>query len=73
MFRHDGMQPGKPLDAVLDAGFGQHLATLVQHADVVVGLRPVDPYDPNSQRNASTRKWEHKDCRTKPRRTPIPI
>ena len=33
--------------------------------------RPVDPYDPNSQRNASTRKWEHKDCRTKPRRTPI--
>lgn len=31
--------------------------------------RPVDPYDRNSQRNATTRKWEHSDCRTKPRRS----
>jgi hypothetical protein len=31
--------------------------------------RPVDPFDSNAQRNATTRKWEHKDCRTKPRRS----
>jgi hypothetical protein len=31
--------------------------------------RPVDPYSPNAQRNPVTRKWEHMDCRTIPRRT----
>jgi len=30
--------------------------------------RPVDPFDRNAQRNATTRKWEHVDCRTRPRR-----
>jgi len=27
----------------------------------------VDPYDPNARRNPVTRKWEHQDCRAKPR------
>lgn len=27
----------------------------------------VDPLDGNSQRNPTTKKWEHKDCRASPR------
>ena len=30
-------------------------------------FKPVDSLDPNSQRNPTTRKWEHKECRTSPR------
>ncbi|HXE83329.1 MAG TPA: hypothetical protein VN513_08355 [Gemmatimonadales bacterium] len=31
--------------------------------------RPVDPFDRNARRDPTTRKWEHVDCRTKPRRS----
>jgi len=31
--------------------------------------RSLDPYDPNARRNRVTRKWEHVDCRTTPRRS----
>ena len=31
--------------------------------------RPVSPYDANAQRDPRTRRWQHKDCRTRPRRT----
>ena len=30
-------------------------------------FKPVDPFDPNAQRNGETRKWEHKECRASPR------
>ena len=29
--------------------------------------RPVDPFDANAVRNPDTRRWQHRDCRTKPR------
>jgi hypothetical protein len=35
-------------------------------------FKPVDPLDPNAQRNPKTQDWEHKECRASPRVYPHP-
>jgi hypothetical protein len=42
---HHGMEPGQPLYPIEHPALGQDGASLVEHADVVVGLRPVDPHE----------------------------
>jgi hypothetical protein len=37
------MQPGQPLDPVCHPSLAEHLALSVDHAHIVVFLRPVDP------------------------------
>jgi hypothetical protein len=48
------VQPGDAADSLRHPPLGQHPAFDVDHAHVVVGLRPVDPYEDHAPSSLST-------------------